>query len=150
MRGVNPGFDSFDPPADGGRPTADATVTLPGTGEELVRRTSHHWIQAEETEISAMVMSFEPGFEGVDPHSHADFVDASTSSKARRSSWEPKAARGRSSPLRPRRSTASVSRTAVNASSFSMCMPLTRDSSPAVAATSSQAAWLNQPRPASS
>ena len=47
-----------------------------GTGEELLRPTSHHWIQAEETDISAMVMSFEPGFEGVDPHSHTDFVDS--------------------------------------------------------------------------
>ena len=70
MRGVNPGFDSFDPPADGGRPAAEATITFPAAGEQLERPTSHHWIQAEETDISAMVMSFEPGFEGVDPHSH--------------------------------------------------------------------------------
>ena len=76
MRGVNPGFDSFEPPADGGRPAAEATITLSGAGEQLERPTSHHWIQAEETDISAMVMSFEPGFEGVDPHSHTDFVDA--------------------------------------------------------------------------
>ena len=75
MRGVNPGFDSFEPPANGGRPAAEATVTA-RHGEKLDRPTSHHWIQAEETDISAMVMSFEPGFEGVDPHSHADFVDA--------------------------------------------------------------------------
>jgi len=76
LRGVNPGFDSFDPPADGGRPFADATVTFLGSGEQLDRPTGHHWIQAEETDISAIVMSFEPGFEGVDPHSHADFVDS--------------------------------------------------------------------------
>jgi quercetin dioxygenase-like cupin family protein len=76
MRAVNPGFDSFEPPADGGRPVAEATVTLPGAGEQLQRSTSHHWIQAEENDISAMVMSFEPGFEGVDPHSHTDFVDS--------------------------------------------------------------------------
>ena len=76
MRGVSPGFDSFEPPADGGGPAAEATVTLPGAGEQLERPTSHHWIQAEETDISAMVMSFEPGFEGVAPHSHTDFVDS--------------------------------------------------------------------------
>jgi quercetin dioxygenase-like cupin family protein len=76
MRAVTPGFDSFDPPEDGGRPATDVTVTFRGQGEELVRPTSHHWIQAEETDISAMVMSFEPGFEGIDPHSHDDFVDS--------------------------------------------------------------------------
>ena len=27
LRGVTPGFDSYDPPADGGRPAAEATVT---------------------------------------------------------------------------------------------------------------------------
>jgi quercetin dioxygenase-like cupin family protein len=75
MRGESPGFDSFEPPADRGRPAAEATITLSGAGEQLDRPTSHHWIQAEETDISAMVMSFEPGFEGVDPHSHTDFVD---------------------------------------------------------------------------
>jgi quercetin dioxygenase-like cupin family protein len=76
MRGKTPGFDSFDPPADGSRPAAEATVTLPGAGEQLERPTSRHWIQAEGSDISAMVMSFEPGFEGVDPHSHTDFVDS--------------------------------------------------------------------------
>jgi quercetin dioxygenase-like cupin family protein len=76
MRGVTPGFDSFEPPAGGGHPAAEATITLSGAGEQLERPTSRHWIQAEETDISAMVMSFEPGFEGVDPHSHTDFVDA--------------------------------------------------------------------------
>jgi len=76
LRGVKPGFDSFEPPADGGRPTAEATVTFPGTGEQLERPTGRHWIQAEGTDISAIVMSFEPGWEGVDPHSHTDHVDS--------------------------------------------------------------------------
>jgi quercetin dioxygenase-like cupin family protein len=31
--GANPGWDSFDPPADGGRPAADVLVSLPGEGE---------------------------------------------------------------------------------------------------------------------
>jgi quercetin dioxygenase-like cupin family protein len=76
LRGVNPGFDSYDPPEDGGRPTEDATITFPGAGEQLERPTGCHWIQAEETVISSIVMSFEPGWEGVDPHSHADHVDS--------------------------------------------------------------------------
>ena len=76
MRGVTPGFDSFDPPADGGRPAADATVTFSGKGEQVVRRTGRHWIQAEETQLSATVLSFEPGWEGVDPHTHTDVVDS--------------------------------------------------------------------------
>jgi quercetin dioxygenase-like cupin family protein len=76
LRGVSPGFDSYDPPADGGLPAADATVTSPGEGEQLERPTGRHWIQVEEDRISAIVMSFEPGWEGVDPHSHTDHVDS--------------------------------------------------------------------------
>ena len=40
LRGVSDGFDSFDPPADGGRPAADVTITLPGEGR--AGRTSSH------------------------------------------------------------------------------------------------------------
>ena len=75
MRGVTPGFDSFDPPEDDGRPAAEATVTLPEAGEQLERPTGRHWIQAEEPQLSATVMSFEPGWEGINPHSHTDYVD---------------------------------------------------------------------------
>lgn len=38
LRGVNPGFDQEDPPADGGRPVTDAIVAPPGTGGVLVDR----------------------------------------------------------------------------------------------------------------
>lgn len=76
LRGVNPGFDSFDPPADGGQPAADATITFPGQGEKLERSNGYRLIQAQEAEISATVMSFEPGWEGVDPHAHSDHVDS--------------------------------------------------------------------------
>jgi mannose-6-phosphate isomerase-like protein (cupin superfamily) len=38
MRGVAPSFDQEDPPADGGRPVADALVVPPGTGGVLVDR----------------------------------------------------------------------------------------------------------------
>jgi quercetin dioxygenase-like cupin family protein len=35
LRGRSEGFDSFDPPADGGRPASDAVVRDPGEGELL-------------------------------------------------------------------------------------------------------------------
>jgi mannose-6-phosphate isomerase-like protein (cupin superfamily) len=38
LRGVTPGFDSEDPPADGGRPVSEAVVVPPGTGGVLVDR----------------------------------------------------------------------------------------------------------------
>jgi mannose-6-phosphate isomerase-like protein (cupin superfamily) len=38
LRGVAAGFDSEDPPADGGRPAAEAVVVLPGTGGVLLDR----------------------------------------------------------------------------------------------------------------
>jgi mannose-6-phosphate isomerase-like protein (cupin superfamily) len=38
LRGVTPGFDSEDPPADGGRPVAEAVVVPPGTSGVLVDR----------------------------------------------------------------------------------------------------------------
>ena len=38
LRGVTPGFDSEDPPADGGRPVTEAVVVPPGTNGVLVDR----------------------------------------------------------------------------------------------------------------
>src|SRR5215213_1881487 len=38
LRGVTPGFDSEDPPADGGRPATDAVIVLPGADGVLVDR----------------------------------------------------------------------------------------------------------------
>ena len=38
LRGVTPGFDSEDPPADGGRPASDAVLVPPGTDGVLVDR----------------------------------------------------------------------------------------------------------------
>jgi quercetin dioxygenase-like cupin family protein len=38
LRGLTPGFDSEDPPADGGRPVTDAVVVPPGTHGVLVDR----------------------------------------------------------------------------------------------------------------
>ncbi len=81
LRGVNLGFDSFDPPADGGAPADTAIVALPGEGEWLSRPTpSHsiraHCIKAQLPQLAAIELAFDPGWEGVDPHSHDDHVDA--------------------------------------------------------------------------
>ncbi|HEU0304943.1 MAG TPA: cupin domain-containing protein [Gaiellaceae bacterium] len=65
-------FDSFDPPADGGRPAAEAIVSPPGAGE----RVRSHRVKAELPHLSAIELAFEPGWEGVDPHVHSDHVDS--------------------------------------------------------------------------
>ncbi len=72
LRGVTPGFDSFDPPGDGGQPVAEAIVSLPGKGEPV----RGHRIKAELPQLSAIELAFEPGWEGVDPHVHSDHVDS--------------------------------------------------------------------------
>jgi mannose-6-phosphate isomerase-like protein (cupin superfamily) len=38
LRGVSAGFDSEDPPADGGRPASEAIIVPPGTGGLLLER----------------------------------------------------------------------------------------------------------------
>ena len=76
LRGVNPGFDSFDPPEDGGAPPDTAIVSPPGAGERLARGNRAHFIKAQLPHLAAIELSFEPGFEGVDPHSHDDHVDS--------------------------------------------------------------------------
>jgi quercetin dioxygenase-like cupin family protein len=76
LRGVNSGFDSFDPPVDGGEPRDTAIVSLPGEGEYLAREVRGHTIKAQLPDIAAIELSFEPGWEGVDPHTHEDHVDA--------------------------------------------------------------------------
>jgi quercetin dioxygenase-like cupin family protein len=69
-------FDQFDPPADGGRPLEDAIVQPAGVGEPVEHEHTSHRIQAELPELSVIEMTFRPEFEGVDPHTHDDHVDA--------------------------------------------------------------------------
>jgi quercetin dioxygenase-like cupin family protein len=69
-------FDQFDPPADGGRRFGDAIFRSAGEGERVGRETTSHLIKAELPELSVFEMTFEPEFEGVDPHTHDDLVDA--------------------------------------------------------------------------
>ena len=74
-RPVEP-WDSFDPPADGGRPPSEALVSPPGEGELLEGGIRHHRIKVDLPQLSVIELGFLPGFEGVDPHTHSDHVDA--------------------------------------------------------------------------
>src|SRR5262245_38029924 len=75
-RQVEP-WDSFDPPAVGGRPASEAIVSPPGDGELLLEGgIRHHRIKADLPQLSVIELGFLPGFEGVDPHTHSDHVDA--------------------------------------------------------------------------
>jgi quercetin dioxygenase-like cupin family protein len=65
LRGERDGFDSFDPPASGGRDAADATVTTAGADGELVR----------EPTLEAMELTVDPGFE-MAPHRHDGRLDS--------------------------------------------------------------------------
>jgi quercetin dioxygenase-like cupin family protein len=72
----DPSFDQHEPPPDGGRPFADAVFTDPGDAERLEHESSTHRILCDLPQLTAIDMTFRPGFEGVDPHTHADHVDA--------------------------------------------------------------------------
>jgi len=76
IRGRNPAFDQHDPPADGGRPLVDAVFTSPADAETLEHETSTHRILCDLPQLTAIDMTFQPEFEGVDPHTHGDHVDA--------------------------------------------------------------------------
>jgi quercetin dioxygenase-like cupin family protein len=76
LRGLAPGFDSFEPPADGGEPADAAIVTRPDEGEQLERPTHAVTIKAQLPHLAAIELTFPPGWEGVDPHMHEDHVDA--------------------------------------------------------------------------
>jgi quercetin dioxygenase-like cupin family protein len=76
MRGRNPAFDQHDPPADGGRPFAHAVFTDPPEAETIEHETSLHKVLCDLPQLTAIDMSFQPEFEGVDPHTHPDHVDA--------------------------------------------------------------------------
>ena len=68
-------WDSWDPPADGGRPVSDAVVCLAGDGERFERGDRRITILADTPELSLLEMDVTPGWEGVDPHSHDDHLD---------------------------------------------------------------------------
>ena len=76
IRGKDIDFDQHDPPADGGRPFADAVFTRPDDAERIEHEASIHRVLCDLPQLTAIDMTFLPEFEGVDPHTHADHVDA--------------------------------------------------------------------------
>src|SRR4051794_28291071 len=76
MRGRNPSFDQHDPPADGGRPFTDAIFTGPDDAELIESDVSTHRVLCDLPQLTVIDMTFQPEFEGVDPHTHPDHVDA--------------------------------------------------------------------------
>lgn len=68
-------WDSWDPPADGGRPVSDAVICLPGEGERFERGDRTVTILADTPELSLLELAVTPGWDGVDPHTHDDHVD---------------------------------------------------------------------------
>ena len=76
IRGKGIAFDQHEPPADGGRPFADAVFISPQDAETIEHEASTHRILCDLPQLTAIDMTFLPGFEGVDPHTHADHVDA--------------------------------------------------------------------------
>jgi len=68
-------WDSHDPPADRGRPAADAIVSPGDEGERFERTDRTITLKGEVPELSALEIAFDPSF-FVDPHQHDDHVDA--------------------------------------------------------------------------
>jgi quercetin dioxygenase-like cupin family protein len=69
------GFDQHDPPPDGGRPLSEAVLADPAGAETLEHEFSTHRVLCDLPQLSALDMTFRPGFEGVDPHIHRDHAD---------------------------------------------------------------------------
>jgi len=76
IRGKSSDFDQHDVPADGGRPFADAVFATPENAETLRSDVRTHRILCDLPQLTVIEMTFQPVFEGVDPHSHPDHVDA--------------------------------------------------------------------------
>ena len=75
LRGRKDDFDQHDPPPGGGRPFADAVFTRPADAEVIAHETSRHLVLCDLPQLTAIDMTFQPEFEGVDPHTHADHAD---------------------------------------------------------------------------
>jgi quercetin dioxygenase-like cupin family protein len=75
-RGEAGGFDSYDAEAGSGPPASDAIFLDAGEGERLEHDKRVATIKIGRDELSLVEFEFEPGFEGPDPHTHADHVDS--------------------------------------------------------------------------
>jgi quercetin dioxygenase-like cupin family protein len=76
LRGKTGVFEQHEPPPDGGRPFADAVLGSTDDAETLEHEASKHHILCDLPQLTAIDMTFQPEFEGVDPHTHPDHVDA--------------------------------------------------------------------------
>jgi quercetin dioxygenase-like cupin family protein len=70
------GFDSFDPPDEGGRPASDAIVTPPGCGERFEREDRTLTILGELPQISVVRIAVTPAWQGIPTHDHDSHVDS--------------------------------------------------------------------------
>jgi quercetin dioxygenase-like cupin family protein len=70
------GFDSFDAPVGSGLPSSNATLLHAGEGEELEAHNRLATIMIGREELSLVEFELGPGFEGPEPHTHDDHVDA--------------------------------------------------------------------------
>jgi quercetin dioxygenase-like cupin family protein len=69
-------WDSFDPPADGGRPTSEAVVTGPGEGERLVTGSRVAFLKAVLPELCFAEWELDGRFDGPPVHHHDRQVDS--------------------------------------------------------------------------
>ncbi len=73
-------FDSFDPPADGGRPVSDVVIRGPGEGESLEIGPSALLLKAEVGDGDGTFylgeLTLGPGFPGPVPHFHERHLDS--------------------------------------------------------------------------
>lgn len=80
LRGNREGFDSHDPPEDGGRSASDAVIRGPGEGDALAVGASGVIFKAEvgdgEGTFSLSEIKLAPGFPGPVPHTHERHLDS--------------------------------------------------------------------------
>ena len=69
-------FDSFDPPADGGRAAAESIVTGPGEGERLVQGNRVVFLKGVLPELCFAEWVLDGPFDGPDVHDHDHQVDS--------------------------------------------------------------------------
>jgi quercetin dioxygenase-like cupin family protein len=74
--GRDVGFDSFDPPDDGGRPATEAIVSGPGEGERLRSRNRVATLKGATPALSLGEWELDGPFGGPEPHHHDAEVDA--------------------------------------------------------------------------
>jgi quercetin dioxygenase-like cupin family protein len=75
-RGEPGGFDSIDVKPGSGIDGSNGIVLQAGGGERLETETRVATIKAGREELSLIEFELKPGFEGPDPHTHDDHVDA--------------------------------------------------------------------------